>query len=199
MPISNTGYWTSVASVRNGRLECFGFRSCLQEKAPVSSVESGCFTEFRSLSRAGATASRASQAVQRGPDKAGSGSVMDSDGSNLICRRRLQKQKTRTQTREGRQHDTQERVPPLDKDRGSRPGCRLRHLLCELRKGAFPLGASQWERMEVSSGEWGGLQLQSGERKGAVEAMRHPRPITGAHRRCSPLVVAAGVCGCVQM
>ena len=85
--------------------------------------------------------------------------------------------------------------PPPDKDPGSGPGCRLRHLLCELRKGVFPLGAPQCERMEVSSGERGGLQRQSGEWKGAEEVTGPPQLITGAHGRCSPLVVAAGECG----
>lgn len=116
-------------------------------------MESGCFTEFRSLSRAGATASRASQGVQHGPDKAGSGSVMDSDGSNLICRRRLQKQKARTQTREGRRHDAQERVPPRTSTRA--PGQAATSATYYVNSGRepflwVPLSGKRWRLVAVN-------------------------------------------------
>lgn len=131
LPSSNIGSLTRC-------LKCLGFCSHLQKKALGSLVESGCSTEFRSLSSARGCSFESPLRCELWADKAGLLPVMEAAGGNLICRRCLQKQKSPVQTGQGGRHPTpRSRGPTLDKDTGSGPSCCLCHVPCGLRKKAL--------------------------------------------------------------
>ena len=117
-----------------------GFCLRLQKKALGSLVESGCSTEFRSLSRARGGCVKSPLRCELRADKAGLLPVMEVAGRNLTCRRYLQKLKSPVQTGQGGKRPTpRSRGPTLDKDSGSESGCCLHLVVCGLRKRAFQI------------------------------------------------------------